>query len=116
MDKPREKLIELICEAIDIHSDAPYIADHLLANGVIVPPCKVGQIVYLFFPVRKGIYEAVVDEISFSKKSNFIVTRDLYFNRRTAIFFEQFGKTVFLSREAAEKALRKGKRNERWKI
>lgn len=32
MDKQREKLIELICEAIDIHSDAPDIADHLLAD------------------------------------------------------------------------------------
>ena len=82
------------------------IADLLLANGVIVPPCKVGDIVYLFYPVRKGIYEAVVDEISLSQKSNFIVTRDLYFNRRQAIFFEQLGKTVFLTKEEAESALK----------
>lgn len=73
---------------------------------IIVPPCKVGDIVYLFYPVRKGIYEAVVDEISLSQKSKFIVTRDLYFNRRQAIFFEQLGKTVFLTKEDAEKALK----------
>lgn len=42
MDKQREKLIELLCEAIDIHSDAPDIADRLLANGVIVLPCGKG--------------------------------------------------------------------------
>ncbi len=81
-------------------------ADYLLRRGVIVPPCRVGDIVYLFYPVRKGIYEAVVDEISLSQKSNFIVTRDLYFNRRTAIFFEQIGKTVFFTKEEAEKALK----------
>ena len=80
---------------------AERIADYLLANGVIVPPCKVGDIVYLFYPVRKGIYEAVVDEICLTEKSNFIVTRDLYFNRRQSIFIEQIGKTVFLTKEEA---------------
>ena len=84
------------------------IADFLLENGVIVPPCKVGDIVYLYYPVRKGIYEAVVDEINLTQKSNFIITRDLYFNRRQAVFFEQFGKTVFLTREEAERALKGG--------
>ncbi len=87
------------------YQTAQNVADHLIANGVIVPPCKVGQIVYLFYPVRKGIYEAVVDEICLTRKSNFIVTRDLYFNRRQSIFFEQIGKTVFLTKEEAEKAL-----------
>ena len=42
-------------------------------------------------------------------KSNFIITRDLYFNRRKAVFFEQFGKTVFLTREEAEAKLKEVK-------
>ena len=51
----REKLIELLCSApLGFKSfDSQYykstiskIADHLLENGVIVPPCKVGDTVY----------------------------------------------------------------------
>jgi hypothetical protein len=47
----RERLIELI-QSADISlfgTDKPFAevyADHLLANGVIVPPCKVGDKVY----------------------------------------------------------------------
>lgn len=55
----RERLIELIL-ACDMENEvlvcfkerpknrqaAEIIADHLLANGVIVPPCKVGDTVY----------------------------------------------------------------------
>ena len=73
---------------------------------LIVPPCRVGDIVYLLYPVRKGVYEAFIDEICVMKESNFIVTRDIYFNRRQSIFFEQIGKTVFLTKEEAEKALK----------
>ena len=102
----REKLYKLLDEAINDEDTSYYnIVDYLLENGVIVPPCKVGQILYLLYPVRKGVYEAVVDEISISNKSNFIVLRDLYFNRRTSVFFEQVGKTVFFTKEEAEKAL-----------
>lgn len=45
----RERLIEIIGKPINIlDSDDLYgaIADHLLKNGVIVPPCKVGDTVY----------------------------------------------------------------------
>ena len=115
----RERLIELInksnvsfCNFPDenyVEKCKGNLADYLLANGVIVPPCKVGDTVYLFYPVRKGIYEAFVDEISLYKKSNFIVARDLYFNRRQTVFFEQFGKTVFLTKEEAENALKERK-------
>ena len=61
---PCEKDNDYRCEGIKCADcESKSIADYLLANGVIVPPCKVGQMVYLFYPVRKGIYEAVVDEI-----------------------------------------------------
>ena len=53
----RERLIKLICDNIqDGHcvgycnhppcSQCEHLADHLLANGVILPPCKVGDIVW----------------------------------------------------------------------
>lgn len=44
----RERLIMLYDHFTDMHPSwyAEEFADYLLANGVIVPPCKVGQIVY----------------------------------------------------------------------
>ena len=42
----RERLIELLMQA-KIGWTKAELADHLLANGVIVPPCKVGQTVYV---------------------------------------------------------------------
>ena len=53
----REKLIELVgqvqdcgCDVTDvvemIHVENDVLADHLIANGVIVMPCKVGDTVY----------------------------------------------------------------------
>ena len=45
----RDRLIELISGIVSCAEDertfSEIIADHLLANGVIVPPCKVGQTV-----------------------------------------------------------------------
>ena len=52
MTDSKDRLIELIlnCERVDLPLPLEYqqhLADHLLANGVIVPPCKVGQTVYV---------------------------------------------------------------------
>ena len=45
-DKQRERLVELIQASVNgcARNWAEVIADYLLANGVIVPPCKVGRI------------------------------------------------------------------------
>ena len=44
----KEKLIELLSgKSIDTPADVEYVADYLIANGVIVPPCKVGDTVYV---------------------------------------------------------------------
>ena len=51
-DKQRERLVELLDKlgenkvTFPIDSFNSALADYLLANGVIVPPCKVGQTVY----------------------------------------------------------------------
>ena len=51
----RDRLIELIKKGIDkhestienyVHPEWEFVADYLLENGVIVPPCKVGDTVY----------------------------------------------------------------------
>lgn len=85
------------------------IADYLLSNGVICPPCKVGDTVYSYDKHRRSpIIKCCVDELlidSLSKGKLIIVMKDEY-NRRMAFFEDSFGKTVFLSREEAEKALK----------
>ena len=52
----RDRLIELIQNAVNGCASywAKIIADYLLANGVIVPPCKVGDMVYKIDYCRCG--------------------------------------------------------------
>lgn len=117
----RDRLIELIVSA-DISlfgTDKPYAevyADHLLANGVIVPPCKVGGTVYMPWEWNslKGIafFEVthiIIDGLHAYIKTNFYTDDEDYYNAYGCgrFEFDDFGKTVFLTREEAEKALKK---------
>ena len=87
---------------------ATLLADHLLANGVIVPPCKVGDTVYVLFGepshtikefrVRTIVFGETHDSIGFTNKSLFTI-----WDKR---WYDYFGKTVFLTREEAEQALK----------
>ena len=103
----RDRLIEILSKPIYPKEGvnlAEVIADYLLDNGVIVPPCKVGDTVYSIVEgidlVLVGeVYEYVVGREHFVFRS----TRKGYF---TLDFTESdIGKTVFLTREEAEKAL-----------
>ena len=74
-------------------------ADYLLANGVIVPPCKVGDTVYCI------IKEHVPDDdyrMSWHNETNILE------RKFTLSMIELFGKTVFLTKEEAERALKGG--------
>lgn len=111
----KERLVELIAVARndyydysdEIHengmsvdeSSEEYIADYLLANGVIVPPCKVGDIVY----------EIVQGEISETEAVGFLVCQDGAILLITKHFFplsREIGETVFLTREKAVEKLK----------
>lgn len=76
------------------------LADHLLANGVIVPPVKVGQTVW--FPSRyyDRPYPLIITKIEIYEEETII-----YSEGGSEWHYEDFGKTVFLTREEAEKAL-----------
>jgi hypothetical protein len=86
------------------------IADHLLTNGVIVPPCKVGDTVYYiegayYNSKRQTVRPIKVTEISWKCDRS---GRDLGFAliaNSTRYKFSSIGKTVFLTKELAEKAL-----------
>lgn len=85
------------------------IADYLLANGVIVPPCKVGDTVYVISRYYTGtwlIYSCTVEYITKYNSNSFInavFSRDINFGLNIV----EFGKTVFLTREEAEQTLKK---------
>ena len=82
-----------------------YVAEYLTANGVIVPPCKVGDTVYSIVEGIDQIFVGEVYEGFFGRYGiAFRSTRKGYL----ALSFTEkdIGKTVFLSREDAEKALK----------
>ena len=109
----RERLIELIEKEIDTKEsgiNAEWLADYLLANGVIVPPCKVGDKVYVVDYTRLGnmIFECEIEEIShFSYGTYYYLNWGLHIPRFKACQENSFGKTIFLTKEEAEQALRK---------
>ena len=80
-----------------------YVAEYLTANGVIVPPCKVGDVVWIPSVNSNRVYSKPVKEILIHEKDGEI---GKYIYCSSAYFpFENIGKTVFLSRDEAEKAL-----------
>lgn len=102
----RKRLVELTNNflkeelGMNIHTDIlEKYADHLLNNGIVVPPCKVGQKVYYPSASFGRIFEKTVDEILMSDKGDYIHFASTYMP------FENISKTVFLTREQAEKAL-----------
>lgn len=110
----RDRLIELLdnSECVADISTFEELADHLLANGVIVPPCKVGDTVY-YVKENSNIISIIMCEVealhyairSYARirpcVQRWIGNQSVYYK----VAFSSFGKTVFLSREDAEKAL-----------
>lgn len=92
-------------------------ADYLLKNGVIVPPCNVGDTVYFvnrFSANDPRINECEVDSLHITsgknrighKKPSYALVRDkIMHSLSSRIYFENFGITAFLDREEAEEAL-----------
>lgn len=89
------------------------ITEHLIANGVIVLPCKVGAEIFGLFDnddeQRKEIYEGKV--LCFSlDENNLLWARMRYKNGLTYWHtIDDFGKTIFLTPEEVEKALEENK-------
>ena len=103
----RERLIELL-RTVDnmrlMRKGFSECADYLLANGVIVPPCKVGDILWIPSVNSNKVYSKIIKEILIHEKDGEI---GKYVYASSAYFpFENIGKTVFLTKEEAEKALK----------
>ena len=118
----RDRLIELIHDS-DYSLNSVGLADYLIANGVIVPPCKVGNTVYV--PWRwngeHGIAVANVQEIKIYDSKNhsmFLIdlqSDDEEFNQSFGGWKldKSIGETIFLFYEEAEKALGRSKGSDR---
>ena len=92
----REKLVEIIQNSVGgcARHWAEVIADGLIANGVTVQECKLGDKIYQTDGVR--IYESIIDEITLTVKHTIFVTENIAFDERA------IGNSVFLSYAEAE--------------
>ena len=110
----RERLIEMLNDWGNMENDgikAESIADYLLANGVIVPPCKVGDVVY--YVEGEMICKGRIDKIEYNLYTEPHMWIEVEY--RSPIVGTQitrgrvdlfWNKIIFLTREEAEKALK----------
>ena len=74
---------------------------------VVVLPCKVGQRVFALMDTDKHISECEVKQIGMGNKIGFIGLEPIGARgRKYGVALNGFGKTVFLTREEAEKAMK----------
>lgn len=109
----RDRLSELIQSAVGGCAKywADVIADKLIAEGVIVPPCKVGDEIYWIGDKEKVVKTFFVNcvEINiFDKRIHTVIhtvmnKKNFYSDRHFSNY--QFGTDLFFTREEAEKAL-----------
>ena len=119
----RERLIELIVNAEnEVFRAFPYtnstkriemVADFLLENGVIVPPVKVGQSIWTSENFTDNVpREGYITVIEYDCNGSYEFWTSFGEIPLSAEFScEEIGKTVFLSREEAEKALKESEDN-----
>ena len=130
MNKQKDRLVELLDAKIEysIAADEPEneftsvendrLADYILADGWIRPPCKVGQTVYRFVEMSTGVNkvfkralcppytcETIINCKPTIKRfiRSVVVTKNNFLD-----VVENWGKTVFPTKEEAEKALKGG--------
>ena len=89
----RKRLVELMIEAKrtdpETGSFTDYLADYLIEHGVIVLPCKVGDILYCESAIKGHITHLKAPDLEWIVENR-----------------ELFGKEIFLTREEAVKALK----------
>ena len=108
MHEVKEKLVELI-RCADYHpckgavrtigskfsrEFIEDIADHLIAHGVTVQECNIGDKIYRVD--RERIYEKTIQEITITANQTIFVTENIAFDKRA------IGKSIFLSYAEAE--------------
>ena len=104
----REKLVEMLNEVQETgvneipagfgytseYVENEKVASYLIAHGVTVQECKLGDKIYQTDGVR--IYESIIGEITLTAKRTIFVTENIAFDERA------IGNSVFLSYAEAE--------------
>ena len=112
----RERLVELIkngfftkpvYEALctNKRKACDFLADYLLENGVIVPPVKVGDTVYIF---ERGSY---IIPLCGQGKPHWEIKIEKCSFKYWLLDNHKFGVNMFFTREEAEKALKESEEN-----
>lgn len=97
----KEKLISLLRPRFECEEDQ---ADYLLANGVTVPECKIGDTVYNVVSMEHSKHRPFIHE----EKVVFVgATTENVFGGLRPLSSEKWGKEYFLNRAEAEAALGK---------
>ena len=118
----RERLIDLMIEAKrtepEIGSFTDYLADYLLEHGVIVPPCKVSDTVWWVTEIvdenceeKPNILLGEIASFSMQKEGLWAFCRYVGGLTFWHLVSDDFGKTVFLTRKEAERALKERENN-----
>lgn len=111
---PKDKADEIALKLMrlaDLESLCSYTRLRELAEAdkderVVVLPCKVGQRVFALLDTDKHISECEVKQIGMGNKIGFLGLEPIGARgREYGVALNGFGKTVFLTREEAEKAL-----------
>ena len=129
-EKQRERLVELLNEAtfgVNVHTLADHlsretierVADYLMSNNVVVLPCKVGDKVYLdnlhikyadvigiYIDAFGGVFDLRIYtniQLANGFGYKYFISKDYT--------FEDIGKRIFLTKEAAEQALKEREEN-----
>lgn len=115
----RDRLIELLTATFDEQYEKrrliipQHTADYLIDNGVVVLPCKVGDVVYIVDRTSDSVVSGKITHFEYNLYTTprewiTVVSNELWYGKteiRNRIDL-LIGKTVFLTREDAEKALK----------
>ncbi len=122
MQTDRDRLIEIIDNFNENESaiglvfyfteeESELFADYLLANGVIVPPCKVGDKTYLLLEKTSGGYDIVESQCVYISENKYSRAYSMDIDcaevgNTLEFYLNDFGKWVFLTKEEAEEKLK----------
>jgi len=117
----KQKLIDIIDDFRQ--QDAPndnrnwseHFADHLIKNGIIVPPCKVGQKVYVMESEFTGFWECIILSMLYDGVQwlgQLTPLSKFCHGSRWKWQEAEFGKTIFFTREEAKIAQKKAETKE----
>ena len=106
VDESMDRYLGADLESLCSYTRLRELAEADKAGRLVVLPCKVGQRVFALMDTDKHISECEVKQIGMGNEIGFIRLEPIGAKgREYGVALNGFGKTVFLTREEAEKAL-----------